>query len=285
MKQKCIIINILIILIIIFSINLIPINVTQAKTTTTTNITNTVQNLEKSNNDLSTLEISGYEITPTFNKNTTTYYVTIPSNVSQLDVNATPEVEKSTVKISGNTKLSKDENTIIISVTSENKSIKTYKIIATKQADNGLKLVSLEIEGCNLNPEFSKDNYYYETNMQKTNDITNLNVIAKANSTTAKVEIIGNNNLSQGENLITILVKDSDKYTTYEIKVNITKGNIIEQQVNSGWASVALSKIKEFFADKTKRISFIIAATFIMLIIIIRLIVKHNKKKRMNKDN
>ena len=213
---------------------------------------------DKSNNDLSALSVSGYELSPEFNKNTTSYYVTVPTSVTSLDVLATAEKEKATIKITGNTKMTKTDNTITITVTSENKLTKKYLIYVTKQDDNGLKLSSLEVEGCELLPAFTANTYYYEAKIAKSAESKKLNITAKSNSSSATVEVIGNNaNFESGKELISIIVKLGDKVTTYQVLVEDTLATI--QTVTTtpdGFLGVALTvieKTEDFFQDTIKR--------------------------------
>lgn len=255
------------------------------KVATKTTNTDSQEYKDKSNNELSALSVSGYELSPAFNKNTTEYYITIPSTVSSLDVTATPEKEKATAKISGNTKLTKTDNTITISVTSENKLIKTYKIYVTKQDDNGLKLSSLSIKGYELSPVFSENTYYYECKISKLSENNKLEISANANKTSAQVEIIGNNaDFSEGKELITILVKDGELSTAYQIQVADTLQTTQTSKVMpDGFLGVALTvieKVEDFFQDKIKRTAFIVSLVVIILLMIIRAIVKASKKNK-----
>ena len=93
------------------------------------NATTSQTDNENTNNDLASLSITDYQISPEFNKNTRNYYVAIPTTISSVEVNAQAESAKATVKITGNTQLTKTENTIQIVVTSAKGRKKTYKII------------------------------------------------------------------------------------------------------------------------------------------------------------
>ena len=62
-------------------------------------------------------------------------------------------------------------------------------------------------------------------------NLSELNITATANKEKATVEIIGNTNLSVGNNVITILVKESDTETaTYQINVNIKETVVAESK-------------------------------------------------------
>ncbi len=85
-------------------------------------------------------------------------------------------------------------------------------------------LKSLTIEGVNLSPEFASDVYQYTITLPENTeeDITKLNINAIANNEECTIEIVGNENLAEGENIITIIVKSKDgnqaKYSLLVIK-------------------------------------------------------------------
>ncbi len=291
--MKNIKLNITIITVIILSIFLTTITYSTTVSSNTNPNSNNINNElseqdDRSNNYLQSLSIEGYEIYPEFNKNTTTYYVVIPKTITSLNVLATPEIEDAKVKITGNTSLTKLENTIKVSVTAKNNRIKTYNIIVNKQDDNGLNLVELSIENANLTPEFYSGNYHYSTEIKTDTDYTDLIVNAKANKEDTEIEIIGNKNLEEGEHLITVMLKSGSDTTTYEISVNITKNNIITTvtEENKSFLQLATDKVKEFFSDSFRTIIFLSIIAFIILILVIIAIVKvvKNKKAHSNRE-
>ncbi len=276
--NKILIITIITIFMIMTILSITDINKVNATNSTTSSNT---QSTDKYNNDLASLSVDGYEISPVFNKNTVTYYVTIPEDVNSLEVNAKTESENATVKITGNTNLSKKENTINVVVASQAKTTKTYKIIATKQTDNGLKLSSLQIEGAILSPTFSSDNYYYETKITQDDKVQKLNITANANETSAKVEIIGNDDsLELGQNIITIILKDDENVTTYQVKAEISTSTIIVTSKGNLFSNI-IATIQNFFSDKKKSIAFGVSLFVVILIIIIS---KARKSKKKDKN-
>ena len=116
------------------------------------------------------------------------------------------------------------DNVIKIAVTAEDGTIRTYIITATKEkatATSSLRLATLTIENINLNPAFSPDIFDYVATLEN-KEITELIVNATTNDEDAIVEVLGNKNLKDGENVITILVKSSktNETTTYQITVD-----------------------------------------------------------------
>ncbi len=263
------------------------------------NVTTTGQNLiyddpayiEKHNANLSKLEISGYSLTPEFNKNTTTYYITIPKEVTSLDVVCETETTKAKYVISGNTKLSATkENRITIKVTAQAKNTKTYTIVVSREAAKNLQLSSLSIADVKLSPEFSSDIYNYETEIT-TSEFKKLDISAITNSQNAEIEVIGNEpeSFKYGDNIILIILKDSKEVTTYQIKVTFIEQTFttITTDTTSGAIKGILgvaSKVKDFLSHEDNQLAVLIgiAVLLFLLVIVFAIKISKNKKKREN---
>ncbi len=219
---------------------------------------------EKSNTkNLKSLTVENYKLEPEFDPEVTEYNLTVGTDVEKLEISAIPQDENSKVEITGNTDLLLGENTINIKVTAEDETVKIYKINVSKIEEVSLKLSKLEIENYTLTPEFNEDIYEYTLNIGDTS-ITSLNVIANSNTKNAVIEIAGNNELKPGKNIITVLVKDEENTTVYQIVVNISE----EYNV------VAKTGIN----DNDLYMYTGIAAGILILIMIIIAIVKKRKK-------
>lgn len=249
------------------------------------NATTSQTDNENTNNDLASLSITDYQISPEFNKNTRNYYVAIPTTISSVEVNAQAESAKATVKITGNTQLTKTENTIQIVVTSAKGRKKTYKIIVTKQKENTLKLQSLEIKGATFSPAFDSSKYYYTAEMKINDDSKDITVEAVANNANAKIEVIGNKGIKAGENLVSVIVSDSRETTVYEILINATvEKTIISNVENNDKIQQVKNGVLEFFKDENKVIALLVAVAVILIIIIICIIKKISGKNRADKN-
>ena len=254
-----------------------------------TNETNDSIKSERENNYLKSLSVEGYELYPEFNKNILTYYIVLSSDISSLDINAETENENAKIKITGNTKLTKAENTIKITVTAENKTTKTYNIIATKQQDNGLSLSSLYIEGTDLSSKVDSLNHYCTFDYQTNKDTIDLNVEATANQENATIEIVGDKGLTTGENLITIILNNGTDTSIYEVLVNINaqKTQITETKEDNQFSSFfenLKGKVTEFFQNIYNVIAFLCAILAILIILIIIAIIKLIKSKKADKN-
>lgn len=236
-------------------------------------------------NYLKSLSVEKYDMYPEFNKNTTTYYVVIPTSVNEVDVN--PETEDSEAKytVTGNTKIAKGGGIIKVTVTPKSGSKRTYTINVSKQDDNNLKLSKLEIANATLTPEFSPTKHYYSADISMMN-ISPLDITAEANDSSAKVEIIGNDStLVEGNNLVSIILTKGDEVTTYEVNVNITKQFTFEQRTGGNEKIAELTdKVKDkadnFFSNEENVLATLVAVAFVLIIIIILVIVKIRRKNK-----
>ena len=190
------------------------------------------EEIKKSNNaNLSSLSANGFSITPEFNKDINKYYLSVNQEIDSIDIIYETEDSKAKVEISENENLDFGITPIRICVIAEDGTEKEYTIEVNKQ-DTSLGLSSLSIssesEKIDYSPEFNKNTEKYILN---TKDILNLNISALAHYEDAKIDIDGNSNLKNGENIITITVKKDDEIKTYTLVVNnvITKQSLSEK--------------------------------------------------------
>ncbi len=95
-----------------------------------------IDSSKSSVNTLSSLAISGQKISPKFDKNKTTYNLTVPNKVTSVKVTGKVTDSKAHVSGLGIKKLSEGSNKISIVVTAENGSKKTYTINVTRKELN-----------------------------------------------------------------------------------------------------------------------------------------------------
>ena len=175
------------------------------------------------NNYLSTLEVAGHTLSPSFNKNITSYNVMVESNVDNVAISATPENSLSTVTGTGVKTLTTGTNTFNIDVEAENKDVKTYVVIVTRKQSNDSTLKTLSIDETVLNESFSPSVKNYTASVS--NSVTQITVNATANDEKAKsVTGTGVVNLHTGDNVVNVVVTAEDNTTsTYKITVNRAK--------------------------------------------------------------
>ena len=214
--------------------NTTAVNKSVNKSTSTQN-NNTVSNIQEkdSNVYLSNLQVNKEGLTPNFNKYKTSYAITVGEDVSSLNVIATPEVATSKVSISGNTELKNGDNKIYVTVTAENGSKRIYTITVTKTGDpvkSNSYLENLIVENATMSPEFSKEVFEYDCGTVGAS-VKNLKILAFGENENVKVEIIGNDELKDGENTITVKVTSEDGTTTKEYVIKVKKdSSIVEEE-------------------------------------------------------
>lgn len=200
------------------------VNVTRkADTSKTSSDPKTDDEDEKSNDSyLKDIIISDGIISPKFDKNKTEYSITVPYEVTKLNLDYVKSNDKATVKVRGNSDFKVGEvNTVTIDVTAEDGSLRTYTINVTrsdKKSNNDLE--DIIIEDGDLDPDFDPDKTEYTVDIPGDKD--KINIKAITNNSKAKVQILGNDNLKEGKNKISIIVTDengfSKIYTVYAYK-------------------------------------------------------------------
>ena len=269
----------IIIISIILLLSLNTVYATSVSTTSTTNEAVETNELSeeaikeaRANKNLSSLEVVGYELSPYFNKNNLTYTVIIPEDVTSIEINAEPEAEGAIVRISGNTRLTRQENTVTVRVTAEDGTSRAYSITVLKAPKVNLKLDSLQIEGLELNPVFDEDTFYYTSSLVDT-ELTSLNVNAVANDETANVEVIEADNLVDGENLINIIVSNDDETTIYQVNVDVDMLGEKEKEVDN-----VITRVRKIINYALWGFAgFLLVIVLILIIVLIRKIIKRKK--------
>lgn len=232
-----------------------------------------------------------------FKANTTTYNVTVPYNVESVKVYANAQDSKSTITGAGTKKLKEGTNSIAVVVTAEDGTKKTYTINVTRKSeeDNNMTpnvvdepkddkpeklfLTAIALQNdlnLSLSPSFSSDIYEYKVEVEST--VEKIEVSGIPNIDGAKVEIVGNTNLVEGENIITLTVK-SDGYAdvVYKIKVTRKSVNVVAEEKNQD----PINMID--LNNSSVRIKVIIIASvvaFIIIAIIVILILRNKKKSK-----
>ena len=244
-----------------------------------------------------------------FKPNTYSYTTEVPNDVEKIEVYASKGHSGQTISGTGTNKTLKvGENKFNVTVTAEDgKTTKTYTInVIRKEAEvkpnqeepnenepdknesdeetnekpeepeEAFGLSELTIEGLKLKPQFKTDVYEYTLELKE--DLEKLNITALSTHADTNIEITGNENLVEGENVITIIVKIVDKengiydtIATYQIVVNkITSKEVVEDNSKQ---------------DKMEKIIIVsTAGVAILIIILIFVIAKIRKQKRVYDD-
>ena len=149
--------------------NTFSINVKAESGDTKTYTINVIRKDNRStDNNLKNISISNGSLSPGFNANTTSYSVSVPFDVTKLNISANPSDAKATVSINNPDLIAEKTVNVVITVKAENGSTKTYTISVSRGKDPNKilstdnKLLSLVPSVGILSPSFSpdKNNYY-----------------------------------------------------------------------------------------------------------------------------
>ncbi len=168
------------------------------------------------NSNLTNLSVNIGNLSPKFNSEITTYNIT--TNQSEVSIYATASTNGNVVG-TGKKTLKYGSNTFTITSISESGATKDYKIVVyrkdNRDSDNSLKM--LQISKIPIKFSSTKTNYEATVN----NDITSVNINAKASSSKSIVNGIGKKDLKVGKNVfaITVLAENNSK-KVYMITIN-----------------------------------------------------------------
>ena len=149
---------------------------------------------EASNTYLNVLSVSGYEITPTFDKTIQNYTLDVASNVDLINVKATPELENSTVYIkkdsdyvvlnsNADINLTPGINEIYVKVVSSINAERVYKLIVNKANSDENKLLTLNSNVGEFDPKFDPDRNEYILNVPEGTNFVTLSGTVSENAT------------------------------------------------------------------------------------------------------
>lgn len=275
---------------------------------TTTNPEKPSTSTKSSNANVKRITTSPVNFSGFKTNKTSGYAVTVENNVDKINVNVSKEDSKASVSLLNKTNsdkgkfwvyLAEGNNEINIVVTSEDgTNQKTYTINVTRKTkdeqteetekpeekpeeapeenseeqpmEGTFGLSELKIEGLELNPKFQTD--IYEYNIELKEDLEKLNITTLATKENSNIEITGNENLQEGENIITIIVKGENDAETVAYQIIVNK--ILEKQEDTS---------NREQQEKIKKIIILSVAGGIILIIAISVvIIKIKKSKGLN---
>ena len=172
------------------------------------------------NNYLKSLSVDGYELSPTFDKETLEYTVELDSTVESIKVNAS--VEDSTASLIGGGEISVVEgsNTIELVVTAQNGNTRTYKITANVKEINP---INVEVNNKKYTVVKRKSVLTAPDNFTETTVVINNEEIPAFYNEITDYTVVG---LKDEEGIVELFIYDLDsgKYTKYqELNFNSNK--------------------------------------------------------------
>jgi len=193
------------------------------------------------NVDLASLAISKGTLTPSFSNTTTTYAVAVPNHVETIAITPVAANPGSTIQVNG-IDINTANPTAIITLypglpnrirtivrAADGVTTKTYSVNVTRSAYD-VRLAGLTLSSGTLSPVFDPENETYTANVPAGTDTITLTPIVS--NPEASIKINGSTvtsgsssssiTLTNGVNLITVIVKAADSTTTktYQVSIN-----------------------------------------------------------------
>lgn len=256
---------------------------TSSQGTTSSQRTETTQtNTQSSNANLSNLGIRPNDFTG-FTPSKTEYDVTVPEDVDSVEIYATAQSSSAKISGTGTEELNYGLNEFTITVTAQDGTTKNYILNVTRGGEventenvqdqySGDGLASLNVESLELSPSF--DTNVYEYTVKYIGEETSLDITAEATDPYYTVEITGNEDLQEGENLITILVTDPDGENVATYQVTINKSLVDEE---------ALAR-EQAQKDRQRNIIIGVVVAIVVIAIIIIVVVKRKRKNKFAEE-
>ena len=210
------------------------------------------RSVQKQNStQLKSLRLNVEGIVPDFETDIYDYSLTLPEQLKEIkdiEVQTIAENENAKIEVSGNKNLKDGLNIINVVVTNQGKS-QEYKIKVTKTQNLEMANTNLEnlaIEYAILSPEFNEQITRYNT--QVANEIKQLNILAIPENEKGKVEILGNNNLNEGNNKIEIKVTAPNGFTQRIYEINVYKRNKQEETIYNQEVDKVKKRLEEAYS-------------------------------------
>lgn len=174
-----------------------------------------------SNNNLASLTVNVGGLNPGFSQANTNYSVSVDSNVTSIDIGASPADGGARVEGTGNKGLNYGNNTFGIKVTAPSGAVKTYTITVNRKDNRSgnNNLASLSINGASLDQPFDPNNTNYSAKVPF--EIETASINANPADGKARVSVSGNSGLISEEtsNVSVTVTAENGASKTYTIAV------------------------------------------------------------------
>ena len=260
----------------------------------------TTKSNKSSNNYLKNISTSLGTLSPAFNRSQTSYILSFPydfdyKTLEKISINAVKEDTKEKIEGTGVKAVKVGTNVYNLVVTAENGETRTYAIKLIKpeiSEDKNMRLATLKLSYIDesgktvelpIDKTFNAETFEYSLNVESIVKSIKIDTTLPEGSEGIKVSVSGNEDLQDGENVITItLVNEHDdtenpKKTIYTIKVN---------KAPAVTAETAIMQPVEKAPEKKVNFKLIIGIILgIILLLIIILIILLIVSKKQSKDN
>lgn len=179
---------------------------------------------KSTNNYLKSLSVEGCTISPAFNKDTLEYSCK-DLMIDKITINAEVEDSKAYLTGTGEKELFNGDNNFEVVVTSESGAQKVYKLLINKKNIPSTKILKLGLG----DKEYKIDDEIILFGLPAGTEKIDLKVTT--DSTTANVNINGNDNLKPGHNIVTITVSDTDCVDkVYKVLVYVQELDVLDNK-------------------------------------------------------
>ena len=180
-----------------------------------------VQDDSEFSNRLLSITLSNGTLVPDFDSDINYYTATVPNSVSDTVIEVIKENIDASVTGVGKVDLVEGRNVFNIPVTSKDGIVNTYTLTIYRLGTNDATLSSLIVRGHTYTPIFNKAQENYQLTVGS--NVDSLDIVAVPSDPKSKVEIINNENLQTGINVIDIKVTAPDNETVKTYKLTVTK--------------------------------------------------------------
>lgn len=193
-----------------------------------------INSLPSSNNNLASLTVDGYNLSPTFNSDITSYKLYVNNSVPSINIRATQVDSKSIITGTGYKYLSFGDNYYTISCKSEDGNIKKYYLLVNKsdgRSKNNELSSLIPSEGI-LSSTFDPSNTQYSLSVPR--DTKEVKFDIKTSDSKASYTILNNESLEDKESLkVSIkVVAENKSEKIYTINI-IKEASVISEGVNN----------------------------------------------------
>lgn len=181
-------------------------------------------NAQEPSNDtlIGSLYVEGYNIQPTFSRTTYSYNLTVPADVTSVNVIASKGNSKQTISGTGRKTLEYGGNRVKVVVTAQDKSTSTYEIMITRTDNRTGDTTLKSLNVSNTTIKYDKNKNVYEATVSKS--IDSVMITGLPTDPNATLVGTGRKSLQIGLNSFTLTVQSSGgKQQTYTI--NIIRSN------------------------------------------------------------